>query len=547
MRQVIRGDKQVLDYTWIKRPSMLRYHPKSQLYTFYPADHFTTTDCFSGITVVYQHSRDRGCFEVTHVGTKGPTVFPAYKKFYIDYTPWLVRDPGAVDVVAICLDENYQTLYILLRQQMENSEHIELWLARVDINAATIMYSLEPPGVPLFSFFFPKPTGPAMLTTLNDRLSFLTEKGIDCNIAAVKELDKLYNLVMVGGKLLITIPTIFDGPHDLDDTISWVNRSNPCIVQILMMLDSDIGNLEGTGIIGAVPMYSEISHSPTPDNWPERPLKVAMHNIDDCIVWTLSDLFTFPVEWYEEHCQYWYRNSVGGLPTYADDAKRQAFPFATNLADCWANAQFPDRFWQLHRREAVLTSKFIGDILKGKAIPMKPILYDTYNQFYIQHPPAFDLEHRSEIDRLGRDLLMRWRQGFVSYNICYHNFHRKIIRQVSEGAVPIYYVTDHEVGDFVYDSAGYYLSLDGNTRYYHIFGLENLSSHTTMVNVRLTAPAGSSLRFGVMSGAPAVPSMTSISWPEIAPHTEVLFTAYATEDIDNQQSGAGLEYGLEIR
>ena len=547
MRQIIKGNKKVLKYRWPKRPSMLRYHPKVQLYTFYSATDFAATDHFSGLTVVYQHDRDRGCFEVTRVGGRtGLNVFPAYKKFYVDYSPWHLRDPGEVEVVGMCLDENYQTLYVLFRQQMVNREHVEVWLARIEIGSVPVMVPLDLPGVPLFDFFLPRPVGPAVLTCLDDRMNFLTEKGWHCNIAAVKELNKAYNIVMTDGKLFITIPTIFDGPHDPDDTVTWVNRSNPCVVQVLMMFDSDYGILKGTGIIGALPLYSEAKYSPTPDNWPSHPLKIAMHSVDDCIVWTLADWHTLSTEWYDEHCQYWYRNGVGGDVSYADDAKRRFLPFITNMADCWVNANLPDRYWTLHRRESVHIKHIVREIEAGKATPLKPILYGVHNQFFIQHPAAFEFSDKSEIDRIGRALLMKWRQGFVGYSICYHNFHRKIIRKFENGIPPTYHVTDHEVGDFIYDGAGPCLSLDGETTYYQIFGLENLSSYTNMIDVTLTAPPGSTLLFGEMDGTPTAPSMTSISWERIKPHTEVLFTVCASEDTDNHWDGVGLEYGLEI-
>ena len=231
----------------------------------------------------------------------------------------------------------------------------------------------------------------------------------------------------------------------------------------------------------------------------------------------------------------------------ADFARRKALPFVINAPDSWRNAGLPDRYWQLYRREAVLLRDFIQELRSGIATPLKPVLCAVRNQFYIQHPPAFDLSDEHAIERVGRGLLLKWSRGFVSYNLCYHNFHRKFIRRFDAGSPPTYTVTDHEVGDFIYDGAGSCLALDGETRYYHIFGLENLSSYTYMTNVKLTTPTGSTLRFGRMTGSPSMPNLTSITWDEIAPHTEVLFTVYASEDSDNHWEGTGLEYGLEIR
>lgn len=549
MRQIIKGDRKVLKYTWTERPSMLRYHAKAALPMFYPADKFATTDYASGITVVYQKTRDRGCFEVTHIDSKvaGPLAFPAYKKFYIDYSPWYEEDPGEVDVVAMCLDDDYQTLFVLMRQQRVNVPRVGLWLTRINLLTEKIDLPTDLPGISFCEVYdVPSPDG-RHLVSLSDRLTWLCSANWrHCEVAGTKALNSLYNLVVTQGKIIFTIPYISFGSHEPSDIELPRSAANPAIIQAAFILDSRTGMIEGSGILGAVSSYSEVAYSPTPDNWPERPLKVGMSVVDDCIVWSLSTISTIPIDLYEEHLTYCY-----GSTEIADFVKNAIVPPLPAPPDSWRSANLPDRYWQLYRREAVLLREFIAELQSGKSTPLKPILCEVRNQFYIQHPPAFDLLDGHAIERAGREMLAKWSRGFVVYTICYHNFHRKFIRRFVKDTPPVYEVTDHEVGDFIYNAPGECLDVDGVTKYYQIFGLENLSSYTYMTNVRLTAPSGSSLRFGLLSGTPSKPSMTSISWSEIAPHTEVLFTAIASDDINNEDEdedeGVGLQYGLEIR
>lgn len=553
MRQIISGDKQVLKYRWTKRPSMLRYHAKSMIPMFYGAEKFATTDYLSGLTVIYQKQRDKGCFEITHVS--GQTVFPASKKFYIDFSQWYAKDPGDVDVVAMSMDENYQTLFLLLRQQRVNTHKIGLWLARADIGDRRLNEELDVMGISLCNM--PPFDFNTKITTLGNRLDLIcSDTWRGCEVVSSKKLNRLYNMTITQGKMIVTVPLFSLGPikrkrkREEKKSDEWTSASNPVLIQALLMIDVEYGRLDGSGIIGALPLFNEIAHSPNPNNWPERPLKVGMSAVDDCVVWSLSPLHTFPMEIYEEHLQYYYGSSA--MSTLA---KRRFSPFLVNTPsmlpnmwpDMWSNADLPDDYRQLYRREAVLMRDFVSEVQAGKDNPLKPILYNVRNQFYIQHPPAFDIAEEHEIEKAGRCLLMKWRGGFVTYSLCYHNFHRKHIRKFTNGSPAIYEVTDHEVGDFIYNGAGECLADDGTTKYYHIFGLENLSSYTYMTNVKLTAPSGSTLRFGHMSGSPVKPNLTSISWDEIEPHTEVLFTAFASEDTDNHWEGAGLEYGLEIR
>lgn len=547
MRQMIEGNRTVLKYRWRKRPSMLRHRAKNFLPSFYGPTLLTTTDSRSGLTVIYHKQRDLGCFEITHVsGVFGDNIFPAYKKFYIGFESWKNRDPGEIEVMAMCLDSNCQTLYVLLKQKMVTTPYVGVWLGRINIWSAQATVAVDPPGVPIFDFIQPELDGHYVITTLSSRFEFLLEKGWHGSISAVPYTDNLYSVWCVQGKVFVTVPIIFDGPHYKDDYRAWMNLSNPCLIQAVFMVDGRCGILEGSGILSAVPQHDEFTHSPNPQSWPEHPLKVDVQIIDDCITWTLSNLHELPHEWYYEHCMYTYKNSWPAVAQYAAN-RRALLPFVVNRPNAWVVSNLPDRFYTFYRREAVRIGSFIKEFPKNNKQPLKPILCKQHNQFYIQHPPAFDLVSRSAYDVLGKTMLAVENRGITEYALGYHNFHRKCVRAFTNGPVPTYEVTDHEIGDFIYDGAGYTLDKDGVTKYYHIFGLENLSSNTYMINVKLTAPSSSSLRFGTMSGSPTMPTMTSITWPEIAPHTEALFTVYASEELNSNEVGTGLEYGLEIR
>ena len=543
MIQVIAGDKEVLNYKWQKRPSMLRYKAKFVAPTFYSAEGFTTTDYTHGTTVLYQKERDRGCFEVVRAAGMSEVVgLPVYKKFYLDYTPWLAIDDGEFDVTAMYLDESYQTLFVLLRQQRTKVHRVGLWLARIDIAQDKFELPTDLTGIPLCEFLNPPAYKDVMITNLSDRLNWICSKNWEqIEIAGSRSANSLYNLIITHGKVFVTVPLISNHSLKVPDSIAWDGEMVPALIQALFMFDLRTGILEGSGIIGVVSAYSEEFYSPSPNNWPVRPAKIGATYIDDCIVWSLSTMHTLPKDLYEEHLVY----STGSASN--NKATRQFLPTLINRPDGWAPIKLPDGYRQLFRREAVNVDGLIEEVKnKAKGNPLKPVMYDVRNQFYIQHPPAFDLADETSVERSGQGLLVKWSRGLVYYGIRYHNFHRKVIKQFTDGSPAEYEVMDHEVGEFVYTGAGELLSTDGVTKYYHIFGLENLSSNTYMVNVKLTAPAGSTLRFGRMTGTPSKPNLTSITWDEIAPHTEALFTAYASEGVVNRIDTC-LEYGLEIR
>lgn len=542
MIQTIAGDKEFLKYTWPKRPGMLRYRAQMVAPAFYSAGKFTTTDYKTGITVLYQKDRDRGCFEVIRAaGVSGVVGLPVYKKFYIDYEPWLSQDPGSIDVVAMCLDDNYQTLFLLFRQQRKNVSRIGLWLARINIAQEKFELPTDLNGIPMFEFLNKSTIQDIRITQLSDRLDWLCSRNWEhADIVGSTATNNMYNLIVTNGKIFVTVPVISDFAMPVPDDTKWSGTMVPALVQALFMYDKRTGLIEGSGIIGVVSSYTEEFYSPSPNNWPVRPAKIGANIVEDCIVWYLSPMHTLPADIYEEHIHY-YRGASA-----KNDAKRAFLPTLINRADAWKGTHLPDDYYQLHRSEAVGINELIDEIKSSSnRKPLQPVLYKARHQFYIQNPLVFDLSGGAVVNKVWQSASVNWSRGIVTYGMCYHNFHRKVIKNIAGGSVPVYSVIDHEVGDFVYTGAGEILGIDGETKYYHIFGLENLSCDTYMTDVKLKAPAGSTLRFGRMAGAPSKPNLTEITWESIAPHTEALFTVYASSNTVNRKD-VYLEYGLEM-